>query len=79
MVIVELVEGGGAQLAGLVVGDGIVEIDGKRVTDLGIQGALERIRGPAGTAVLLAVRRVNSAALRDIAVERRAFRYGSTR
>ena len=49
--------GGGAEAAGLLSGDGILSVDRRPVTALGLERALEAIRGPAGTTVHLAVRR----------------------
>ncbi len=49
--------GGGAEAAGLQAGDGILAVDRRPVTALGLDRALEAIRGPAGTTVHLALRR----------------------
>ena len=48
---------GGAEAAGLQSGDGVLAVDGRAVTALGLDRALEAIRGPAGTSVHLRVRR----------------------
>ena len=55
--IVTITVGGGAADAGLAPGDEIVAIEGARVTDLGFAQAVQRIRGPEGSAVALGVRR----------------------
>jgi len=47
----------GAQAAGMVVGDMVVAVDGLPITKLGIQGAVAKIRGVAGTKVSVSVRR----------------------
>jgi len=63
---------GGAHDAGITEGDLIVAVDGAPVATLGLTGAVEQIRGPAGTRVTLTVRRGG----RDgqVAVERRPLR-----
>ena len=53
LVIGQVLDGGGAAAAGLVIGDGIVEVDGVPVVDLGFGGTIERIRGPEGGVVPL--------------------------
>jgi len=57
LAIGRVVAGGGAEAAGLVVGDEIVAIDGRPVAELGFQGSIEAIRGPEGSVVTLRVRR----------------------
>lgn len=59
LVIGQVIEGGGAFEAGLVVGDRIVAIDGQPVAELDMNGAVQRIRGPEGTSIVLTVRRQN--------------------
>ena len=48
---------GGAAEAGLAPGDLVLRVDGVPVEDLGFQGAVDAIRGPEGTTVLLTLRR----------------------
>jgi hypothetical protein len=72
--VAELVEGGGASLAGLKVGDVIVKLDGELVVRLGVRAAIERTRGPAGSIVVVSLRGPNQE-LRDVTVQRRPFRY----
>lgn len=55
--ITQLIEGGGAADAGMAVGDVITAIDGQPVLELGMNGAIQRIRGVVGTTVTLSVRR----------------------
>ncbi len=52
-----LIEGGGGIEAGIVVGDLIVSVDGQKVADIGLRGAISLIRGPVDTPVRLGVRR----------------------
>ncbi|MBI3185932.1 MAG: carboxypeptidase regulatory-like domain-containing protein [Myxococcales bacterium] len=49
--------GGGAAEVGLAQGDEILRVDGVAVAELGFEGAINRIRGVEGTAVLLGVRK----------------------
>jgi hypothetical protein len=53
----QVVAGGGAAEAGLTRGDVILEVDGRPVSDLGMTGAIDAIRGPEGTTVVLQLRR----------------------
>ncbi|MGC3997646.1 MAG: carboxypeptidase regulatory-like domain-containing protein [Anaeromyxobacter sp.] len=55
--VASVVAGGGAAEVGLQPGDLIVEVNGQRVDDLGMTAAVDAIRGPEGTFVLLSVRR----------------------
>ena len=66
-----VIEGGGAAAAGLVVGDRIVAVDGAAVPAIGLDGAIARIRGTAGTRVRLRLVRVGAPAPVDLDVERR--------
>lgn len=49
--------GSSAESSGLVPGDELVEIDERPVSQLGLGGAVEALRGPEGTSVYLLVRR----------------------
>ncbi len=72
----QVIPAGGAEAAGLVVGDEIVSIDGKAVVEIGFEAGIQSIRGPVGTSVRLGVRRASSPdAVVEIAVERRQIRY----
>jgi hypothetical protein len=64
--------GGGAAEVGIARGDQILEVDGRPVTELGLAGAIEAIRGPEGTAVTLTLRR--GEATRTVVVPRRLVR-----
>jgi hypothetical protein len=71
LVIGDVVAGGGAQAAGLVPGDEIIHIDGTPVVDLGFPAAIQRIRGPEGTQVLLGVRKAGQPPVTDLTVIRK--------
>ncbi|HEV7555653.1 MAG TPA: carboxypeptidase regulatory-like domain-containing protein, partial [Kofleriaceae bacterium] len=76
IVITEIVPDGGAQRAGLVVGDAIVAIDGRPTSELGsMQAGLDSLRGIEGTRVVVSIRRGDAGPLSDVSVERRAFRW----
>jgi hypothetical protein len=55
--VVELIPAGGAVDAGVAVDDVITEIDGQAASALGLEGAVAKITGIAGTTVTLVVRR----------------------
>lgn len=73
LVVATVVAGGGAVAAGLTEGDLILRVDGRPVTELGMTGAIDAIRGPEGTSVLLTVKRGEGAA-REVSVVRRLVR-----
>lgn len=73
LIVGEVVPGGGAQAAGLVPGDELVRIDGTPVTELGFTGAIQRIRGPEGTQVLIGVRKGGQSSVKDVPVPRKKF------
>jgi C-terminal processing protease CtpA/Prc len=60
LVLGQVFPGGGAAEAGLVTGDGIVRIDGRPVVELGFAEAVQSIRGPEGTRLVLGVRRASA-------------------
>lgn len=62
----------GAQAAGIVVGDMVVAVDGQPITSLGIDGAVGRIRGVAGTTISVSVRRGDTVV--PLVVERKKLR-----
>jgi carboxyl-terminal processing protease len=67
--ILRPIEGSPAEAAGMQSGDLIVKIDGVDVgADLG--GAINRMRGPAGSTVRLSVRRVGTSELLDFSLRR---------
>ena len=67
-----VIAGGGAAAAGIVVGDRLVAVDGILVSELGVDGAVAKIRGVAGTTVALTFKRGD--VLVPIVVERRALK-----
>jgi hypothetical protein len=73
MRIEQLIDGGGALEAGLVVGEIILAVDGKAVLELGFGDTIQRIRGVEGTQVSLTVRR-SGGAVADVVVTRRKIR-----
>ncbi len=72
IVVVRVAPGGGAAEAGLAPEDAILSVDGVRVTELGFGGAVDAIRGPEGTSVLLSIRRGDRTF--DVRVPRRLVR-----
>ncbi|HEX8821700.1 MAG TPA: carboxypeptidase regulatory-like domain-containing protein [Archangium sp.] len=60
LVLGEVMAGGGAAEAGLVTGDGIVRIDGRPVVELGFAEAVQHIRGPEGSRLVLGVRKASA-------------------
>ena len=57
--IVTVFDGSPAEQAGVQAGDVILEVDGESIADWGVELAVRRIRGPAGTTVNLLVRHSN--------------------
>ncbi|MGE5182486.1 MAG: sigma-70 family RNA polymerase sigma factor [Acidobacteriota bacterium] len=57
LLVQDVIPGGGAQAAGIVAGDRIVSVDGQSAVDLGMEGAISRIRGAEGTKVAIGLRR----------------------
>jgi hypothetical protein len=55
--IAQVIPGGGAAEVGLARGDLVMRVEGRPVTELGFSGAVDAIRGPEGTGVVLTVRR----------------------
>jgi hypothetical protein len=72
LAVVQVVPTGGAAEAGLVRGDLVLRIEGTAVTELGFARAVDAIRGPEGTMVLLSVRRGDT--MFDVRVPRRLVR-----
>jgi S1-C subfamily serine protease len=72
--IASVLPGSGAAEAGLAAGDEVLAVDGRSVAELGgLSGAVERIRGPENTRVVLTVRR-GEAAPSEVWVWRRVVR-----
>jgi membrane-associated protease RseP (regulator of RpoE activity) len=76
LVVTSVLPQGGAAEAGLVPGDEIVRIDGRLVDDLTMAAAVNLIRGPENSSVILGVRRRGDASRTEqrIAVVRRLVR-----
>jgi C-terminal processing protease CtpA/Prc len=75
VVVGQLTPGGPGELAGLMPGDALLEIDGRPVTDFGgFVGAIQRIRGAEGTVLMLRVRRAADGKVVQVAVTRRLLR-----
>lgn len=72
LAVAQLLAGGGAAEAGLTRGDLVVGVDGRPVVELGMEGAIDAIRGPEGTAVLLTIQRAGRTF--DVRVARRLVR-----
>jgi hypothetical protein len=67
-----VIAGGGAEAAGIVVGDHVTAIDGLPVAPLGVDGAVAKVRGAAGTTVAVTVRRGDQSV--QLIVQRRKLR-----
>ncbi len=52
-----VIPGGGAEAAGLAAGDLLLAVDGTAIAALGMDGSIQRIRGPVGSVVRLTVQR----------------------
>lgn len=75
LVVGQVIDGGGAAEAGIVPGDAILAIDATSVTTMDFNGAMQRIRGPAGTTVVLRVKSSRGEpGERDVVVTRRLVR-----
>ncbi len=72
--ILAVVPGGGAAEVGLQIGDEILAVDGRPVSELGMEGSAQAIRGPEGSTVTLRVRRGPDGASSDVTVPRRLVR-----
>jgi RNA polymerase sigma factor (sigma-70 family) len=64
--------GSGAEAAGIVVGDEVIAVDGLPVAPLGVDGAVAKIRGVAGTTVAITLRRGDKTV--QLVVQRRKLR-----
>ena len=74
LVVQRALPGGGAEKAGLAAGDAILSIDGAPVGQLGMEGAIQAIRGPVGTSVRLDVRKAGTTDPVMMVVERTKIR-----
>lgn len=71
LIVGQVLPGGGAAEAGLAPGDALVRIDGQPVVELGFTSAVQRIRGPENSLVVLGVRKVGQEAAIEVPVTRR--------
>ena len=67
-----IIPGGGAEAAGIVTGDMVTALDGLPVAPIGVDGAIAKIRGIAGTTITVTVRRGDQTL--QLIVERRKIR-----
>jgi carboxyl-terminal processing protease len=70
LLIVRPLPGSPAETAGVLPGDEIVTVDGEDITGLEQEVIITKVRGPAGTDVVLGVRRAGSEELVEITVTR---------
>lgn len=68
--VIAPLEGTPAQKAGLRAGDSVLKIDDELTTDLALEEAVSRIRGPKGTTVILTIFREGWDTPKDIEIER---------
>lgn len=70
LTIIAPLDGSPAQKAGLLAGDKVIKIDGIVTTSLSLEEAVDHIRGPRGTSVVLTIFRAGDEAPQDITVQR---------
>ena len=72
LIVVEPISGGPSEKVGLLPGDRIININGEKVTDIGLttSGVYSRLRGPKGTIVNLIIRRRGEKELLDFTITR---------
>lgn len=70
LIVIAPLPGSPAERAGIKAGDVIVEIDGKDTADMTLDLAVNSIRGPRGTRVILAIRRNGHETIEDITIVR---------
>jgi carboxyl-terminal processing protease len=63
LVVTKPIEGSPAEKAGVQIGDIVVSVDGTSLDGLTVDAARDRIRGPKGSVVTLAVQRAGGAAI----------------
>lgn len=71
--IVRPIDGQPADLAGLLPGDVLIEVDGQSVLEIGFDEVIMMVRGPAGTTVRLKVAREGEAEPLEFAIVRARF------
>ncbi len=70
----QVIAKGGAEAAGIVAGDRVLAIDGIPVTQLGLDGAIGKIRGVAGTTLSVTILREGKST--QLVVERKPLKFG---
>jgi carboxyl-terminal processing protease len=70
IVVIAPLEESPADQAGIVSGSDLVRVDGVLTSDLGLEGTAARLRGPAGSRVLVQLRQANGSE-REVELERR--------
>lgn len=70
LTVVAPLEGSPAQAVGLQTGDRLEKIDGTPTTSMALAGAVRRLRGAAGTKIILTIARAGWTEARDIEVTR---------
>ncbi len=70
LTVIAPLQGTPADKAGLRAGDKIIKIDGKEASDMNIEDAVNHIRGPKDTAVVLTIFREGSKDTQDISIVR---------
>jgi len=70
IVVIAPLEDSPADEAGIVSGSDLVRVDGLQTSDLGLEGTAARLRGPAGSRVLVRLRQANGSE-REVELERR--------
>ena len=68
-----------AQKAGVLAGDKVLAIDGETTAGINIDEAVNKIRGPKGTDVVLTIARTGNTELKDITITRGAILVSSVR
>ncbi|MCX6765892.1 MAG: S41 family peptidase [Candidatus Moranbacteria bacterium] len=70
LTIIAPLEGSPAEKAGLRAGDKVIKINGENSAEMGIEEAVDKIRGPKGTEVKLTIFRNGDKEAKEIAVQR---------
>ncbi|KKT94019.1 MAG: Carboxyl-terminal protease [Parcubacteria group bacterium GW2011_GWC1_45_14] len=70
LTIIAPLEGTPAEKAGLRAGDKIIDINGKSAQEMTLEAAVDQIRGPKNTEVVLTIFREGEETTRDISVQR---------
>jgi len=79
LVVIAPIDGTPGQRAGLRAGDRLVEIEGRRTEEMGMEDAVRLMRGPPGSRVRLRVARGEHEEPRELIIERAAIRVDSVK